>query len=290
MSGGVPVRILYTIAACWFGTSFILFWVVVACDIVGLVFRVRGFHLGVAALGVTAMLAVASIINAQFIRVKTVDMPSFGKELRAVLLTDIHIGTVWSGEHLRKIVAMTNALQPDVVFITGDIVSGGTLLTPGLFAPLADIHAPAFFAYGNHEHYEGIEEVKKALDGTGVRILCDEKTDLNGIEIVGVDYRRRDGHTQSVLNELGVSRDKPTILMHHIPIDPQHEGVTLVLSGHTHNGQIVPFNFVVQLRYKFVHGLYTFGDTRLYVSPGTGTWGPPMRLGSMNEITLFKLH
>jgi predicted MPP superfamily phosphohydrolase len=230
-----------------------------------------------------------SIINAQLIHTRTVEIPSFGKEMRAVLLSDIHVGTIWDSDRLQKIVEITNSLRPDVIFITGDIVSGGAILQEDTFASLSDLGAKTFFVHGNHEHYEGIEEVDKALYESGVRVLVDEKVEFGGIEIVGLGYDRNENHKISVLDKMHLSENKPSILLSHVPINPTNDAVNLILAGHTHAGQIFPFNFFIRLRHKYVRGKHTLGNSTLYVSPGTGTWGPPMRLGSRNEITLLLL-
>ena len=88
---------------------------------------------------------------------------------------------------------------------------------------------------------------------------------------------------------MDISEDKPTIMLTHAPMDPKNEKIELILAGHTHAGQIFPFHLVVRSRYKFIKGLHTSGKTRIYVTPGTNTWGPPMRIGSRNEITLLRL-
>lgn len=282
-------RAFYIVSASWFGIQLLLFSAVLLSEIPRLFMHTRKPLLGVMVLSLVAVLSVVSIINAQFVRVRKVEIPSFGKELRAVLLSDLHVGTIWGKPYLERIVARTNALKPDVIFITGDIVSGAAVLRKEIFAPLAELEADTYFVHGNHEHYEGTEEIAEVLEAVGITILNDEETEFNGIELIGIDYRDGDGHAAAVLEKMNMSDDKPTILLTHAPMDPQNNRLELVLAGHTHAGQIFPFNFVVRTRYKFVKGLYSSGKTQIYVTPGTNTWGPPMRLGSRNEITLLEL-
>jgi predicted MPP superfamily phosphohydrolase len=145
---------------------------------------------------------------------------------------------------------------------------------------------------GNHERYEGIELVVDALKGTGVRVLRDEVVNTHGIQLVGVDDPGDFPRKNHVLARLNISDGKPSVLMQHTPgavKDAQGAGIDLMLSGHTHNGQIIPFNYIVKLFFPYIQGLYRIGEMHLYVSPGTGTWGPPMRLGSRSEITLLRL-
>jgi len=280
---------LYILAACWFGAIFIIFSFLLFFEIPRFLFNLHGPTAGKAVIACIATLVIASIINAQFIRIRTIEMPSFGKEMRAVVLSDIHIGTIWGKNHLEKIVEKANSLKPDVIFILGDVVSGGAIVQKDVLAPLADLQAETFFVHGNHEHYEGIERIERALEGTGIRILKDQEIEFEGIEIAGLNYSEARGHASSVLNTMNISEDKPTILLSHAPIDPKDDRISLILSGHTHAGQIFPFHFVVGLRYPFTSGLHTSGNAMVYVTPGTGTWGPPMRLGSRNEITLLSL-
>jgi len=190
---------------------------------------------------------------------------------------------------VQDIVDRTNALKPDVVFIIGDLISGGAPFHKDDFAPLRDLQAKAFFVNGNHEHYEGPEEIDRLLENMGIEVLNDKKVDFEGVEIIGVDYVEDGDRVAALVKEMDLSEDKPTILLTHAPIDPRNDKVELVLAGHTHAGQIFPFQLIIRLRYKFIKGLYTSGKTKIYVTPGTNTWGPPMRSGSRNEITLLNL-
>jgi predicted MPP superfamily phosphohydrolase len=288
----ILTRGIYMVAACWFAISFMLCFTTLAFDLIRIIFKLDGLKTGIGIVSFIAITSIASIINAQFIHVKTVEIPSFGKEMKAVLLSDLHIGTIWSKEYLRSVVEKTNALQPDVVFITGDIVSGGAVLQEDSLEPLDGLKAQTFFVYGNHEYYEGIDTIKQLIHSNGVRTLCDEKVEFEGIDIIGLDYHRGEDPSalESYLNGIDISDERPTVLLTHAPIDPKNQKIDLVLAGHTHAGQIFPFNFFIRLRYPFIKGLYDLGNTKVYVTPGTNTWGPPMRLGSRNEITLLILH
>lgn len=282
-------RIMYIFAACWFGVQFILFSAVLFYEIPRLLFPIKGTVGGAIIVTYVVVMTIASLINAQFVRVKDVEIPSFGKNMNAVLLSDMHIGTIWGKRFVQDIVDRTNALKPDVVFIIGDFVSGGAILNKDDFAPLNDLQAKTFFVNGNHEQYEGKEAVKRLLEDNGIEVLNDRMVEFEGIEIIGIDYIEDGDRVATILDEMNLSDNKPTILLTHAPIDPKNDKVELILAGHTHAGQIFPFQFVIRLRYKYIKGLYTSGNTRIYVTPGTNTWGPPMRIGSRNEITLLKL-
>lgn len=288
----VLTRGIYTVAACWFAIIFMLFFTTLVSELIRILFKIDGFRTGTGIISLVAIASVAAIINAQFIHIKKVEISDFGREMKAVLLSDMHIGTIWSKEYLEKVVEKTNSLQPDVVFITGDVVSGGAVLREDTLQPLKNLKAQTFFVYGNHEYYEGIDIINRFINDNGIKILKDEKAEFGGIDIIGLDYHRGENPDalKSFLNTVDISDEKPTILLSHAPVDPKNQKIDLVLAGHTHAGQIFPFGFFVRLRYPFIKGLYDLGNTKLYVTPGTGTWGPPMRLGSRNEITLFVLH
>jgi len=173
-----------------------------------------------------------------------------------------------------------------------DMVDGSAQLHKHTFCALNKIKAPFLFVTGNHETYEGLEEVFRVLNPTNIKMLSNEMFEFNGIQIIGVNYSFDQDHLKNMLHSLKIEKSKPSILMYHLPqgLDVANEaGVDLQLSGHTHNGQIFPFSLLVKLLFPYNNGLYEYNGTCLYVSQGTGTWGPPMRLGSKNEITLIKL-
>jgi predicted MPP superfamily phosphohydrolase len=207
--------------------------------------------------------------------------------LRAVQLSDIHIGSVHNSNYLQSIVEKTNALNPDVVFITGDLVDGSAPMHAGMFDELKGLKAPAYMILGNHETYEGVPEFLEIVKTTGIPVLRDEAVEFKGVQIVGLDFKDERGNASRQYLKT-VDYSKPTIVLHHIPVGVDEMKSGVMLSGHTHNGQIIPWNLFVRMAFKHVHGLYKTGDAYIYVSPGTGTWGPPMRLGSWNQITLLE--
>ena len=128
-----------------------------------------------------------------------------------------------------------------------------------------------------------------------MKLLDGKMAMFDNVQIVGINDRQslpKDKTLGSALDDLPIDKEKPTILMYHTPVeweDARKHGIDLMLSGHTHNGQIFPFTLLVRLSFKYINGLYRKGSKYLHVSPGTGTWGPPMRLGSRNQITLLTL-
>ncbi|MCJ7692007.1 MAG: hypothetical protein MUO22_01155, partial [Sedimentisphaerales bacterium] len=145
---------------------------------------------------------------------------------------------------------------------------------------------------GNHERHGRAEKVTELLAKTKVRVLRDETVVFKGIEITGIDDTGSEEVLADKLSKLEIGKRGYSVLMHHRPIGIEavsNAGVDLMVCGHTHNGQIFPFNYIVGLFFGHMKGLYRYGDFHLYVSTGTGTWGPRMRLGSKSEIVLFKL-
>ncbi len=150
---------------------------------------------------------------------------------------------------------------------------------------------PILFVSGNHDRYLGLDKVERALANTHIKMLRNTQWTWNNITFVGLDDSDSD---KVLINKLPPVRAKnPHILLYHKPTTPKvaaERGYSLMLSGHTHNGQIFPFTLLVRVAYKYIRGLYRIGGMWMYVNQGTGTWAVPMRLGSRNEIAVFTLH
>lgn len=285
-------RIFYTASALWMGI--LLFML---CSL--LIYEaIRPFHIipyaGMIIVIVVSVLSIISVINATGIVIKEVEVPveNLEKDVTIVQLSDIHIGTIRNSGFLKTIIEKTNKLDPDIVMITGDMVDASARLHGGMFSDFNKLRAPIYFVTGNHEVYEGTDDIYALFNDTKIRILRNEAVDFDGIQIIGVEYSEDKGHLGKELEKLKIDKTKPALLMYHPPKgfeDAKQVGIDLQLAGHTHNGQIFPFNFFVRIFFKHIKGLYDLGGMFLYVSPGTSTWGPFMRLGSRNEITLLKL-
>jgi hypothetical protein len=217
-----------------------------------------------------------------------------------VQLTDVHIGPTLGREFIEELVARSNALAPDIVAITGDLVDGSVENLRDQVAPLAQLRAKhgVYFVTGNHEYYSGANEWIAELGRLGVRVLRNERVALaDGLDLAGVDDHSSagmlPGHGPDLARALdGRDRSHAVVLLAHQPkevLEASRLGVDLQLSGHTHGGQIWPWNYLVRLQQPYVAGLVKHGDTHLYVSCGTGYWGPPMRLGTTPEMTKVTL-
>lgn len=245
--------------------------------------------------GTTAVYVIAALANAMTVRLNTVELtsPKLTAPLTLVQMSDLHLGPVHGAGYVRRLVEMANSVNPDLVLITGDLLERG--IQPGILQGFNDLRAPAIMIWGNHDKFfprpvalELIAETPFTLLEDNVVLVGDQ------LQIVGLDYPGFGGERSQgdVLGQLSLRDDLFTLLLSHSPMDFPHWRATpidLQLAGHTHAGQIIPFNLVVRMRYRLLHGLYREGGKAVYVSPGTGTWGPPLRLGTRNEITCIKL-
>ena len=261
---------------------------------------------GAAALAVSFIITTIGALLASSFVVKEneIKIPGLEKELSVMLISDVHIGHHRGRDYLVRIVDETNKRNPDLILITGDLVDSEPAMLPGVLDPLSGFKAPAYFVEGNHEKDVGLERVLNIIRQNGVRIMQNEVIETHGIQLISLEYMKADDKTfdmhpsdktetiKSVLTGLSLKKDIPSILIHHSPIGVQYvetTGINLMLSGHTHAGQIFPFSLFARLSFPFNSGLYQQGNTKVFVSKGAGTYMIRMRLGSLNEINLLKM-
>jgi len=243
--------------------------------------------------------ATASAVQVKRVRVTLTKLPPALEGYRIVQISDVHVGPTIGRDFVQTIVGEINVLKPDLIAITGDLVDGTVAQLKEQVAPLQDLRAKdgIFFVTGNHEYYTGdVDEWLGWLNSIGIRPLRNERVTIRkGFDLAGTDdlSARGNGHGQDIPKALsGRKTDKPVILLAHQPRSFNEAlgwGVDLQLSGHTHGGQIFPFSYIVSLFQPYMAGFYREGNCQLYVSRGTGYWGPPMRLGSPAEITEITL-
>jgi predicted MPP superfamily phosphohydrolase len=255
-----------------------------------------------AALGVTSLFIGLREVAIRNVRVPIAKLPKNISGYKIAQLTDVHVGPTIGKNFIDDLVAKVNALNPDLVAITGDLVDGSVDDLGAFVAALAKFTAKdgVFFVTGNHEYYSGVDEWIAHLKNLGIRVLRNERVAIGGeagFDLAGVDDAHAKsyghGHGMNVPGALeGRDESRAIVLLAHQPkaiFDAQKGKVDLQLSGHTHGGQLFPWNFFVKLDQPYVEGLFDHDGTKIYVSPGTGYWGPPMRLGTRAEITLVEL-
>lgn len=264
--------------------------------------RMFGGIAALAGLGVSAAGVVSALSNVAVKRVK-VAVKGLSKEstgYRIVQISDVHVGPTIGKAFVAQIVEHINALKPDLVAITGDLVDGTVTELREHVAPLADLKAKdgVFFVTGNHEYYSGVDEWLPHLATLGVRVLRNEHVRIGGeqgFDLAGVDdaSAKGDGLDANLKKALGTrDKERACVLLAHQPKGIELAdalGIDLQLSGHTHGGQMFPWNFLVRLQQPFVEGLHKLTRAQIYVSRGTGYWGPPMRVGAPAEITEIEL-
>jgi len=276
----------------WLGVGFVFG---VLCLVYELVRLINPLYDQVAATVILFMgvgLVTFSFVTAQTAAHKTLRLHSerLRKDCRLVQISDVHIGSR-SSKYLSHIVQNINTLHPDIVVITGDFLDSSHIGPKDLEA-LKTLSMPVYLSIGNHERYIGLDKVVPLLEQTGVRVLRNTSVHVDGLQLIGIDDADDSHQVARELANITLDPKCFKVLLYHRPLGwdaAVQANIDLTLSGHTHNGQIFPFNWLVKQQFKLITGLHRSGQCRLYVSPGTGTWGPVMRLGSRNEITCFDL-
>ena len=266
-------------------------------------------HSALLAVLVAASISVAGFVNARrlakvvHIQVPLRNLPAQLQGFRIVQISDIHVGPTIKQHYLQRIVNRVNTLEADLIAITGDLVDGRVSDLAAHTQPMSGLSARhgSYFVTGNHEYYSGALAWIAELERLGIRVLLNEHVQLSHedatLVLAGVtDYsaaafdasHRSDPHAAIA----GAPADAPKILLAHQPrsaIAAQAAGFDLQLSGHTHGGQFWPWGYFVPLQQPYVAGLHQLQDLWIYVSRGTGYWGPPNRFGAPSEITCLTL-
>ena len=292
VSDNPSFRMVNIALGIWVGFFMILLFLLMFFDIARYFVRVDYQFAGKVVLLLAAVLAASGAVNARFVRTRRVKIPAPGMNgrLRVVQLSDLHLGPVHGLGYFKRIIERANRENPDVVLLTGDLIDGR--LSDETFAPINDLKAPVYFTPGNHEEYVGMEEVMAHLARTKAVPLCNRKVDLGPCILAGIDFDWSARGLGEMVARVAPADGKYSILMSHGPpaFDPARKaGFDLTLSGHTHGGQFWPFTMFGRLLVKYRAGLYEREGKRLFVTTGTGTWGPPLRLGSNSEMAVIDI-
>ena len=251
--------------------------------------------------GAAGMISALSPPGLERVEIRPRDWPAALDGFRLVQISDIHIGPILDRRFARHLVERCNALDADLIAVTGDLVDGAVRHLEDEVAPFAELRARhgVYFVTGNHDHYSGADPWVDCVRRLGMHPLRNEHVTIGDgparFVLAGVDDHRggfADGQREDLEAALeGADATLAVVLLAHDPSTFKKAAgrVGLQLSGHTHAGQIWPFRYLVRLAIPFVAGRYTRAGSELYVSRGTGFWGPPMRLFAPAEITEITL-
>lgn len=309
------------IGSVWLGLMIYFLMAVLVIDIVRLVnwiipimpgFMLKDpvqtrFWLFKGVVSVVGVIAIFSYINAMNPRISELNLKinkraGTRKDLHIVMASDIHMGTLVGPRRTQALVNRINALKPDIILFAGDMVDEdlAPVIRHDLGRSLVQLKAPlgVYAITGNHEYIGGAENAVKYLEAHQVKMLRDTAIEIdNSFYIAGRDDRdkqRFSGKSRKTIEEILRNADlqKPVIMMDHQPFkldDVASAGVDLQLSGHTHHGQLWPFNYITKAMYEVSWGYKQKGNSHFYVSSGYGGWGPPMRSGNRPELVSIHL-
>jgi len=308
------VRVIYKIFAVWIGLFTYLFLVSVVYGLIAafLDWRYSAYGTSVLAndhiavfgrclMGVALIAGIYGLLHARSIKVRhwqvTLEhLPSSWQGRKAVFFSDSHLGHVNGVKFAAKIAEAIKKELPDIVMIGGDLYDGVKVDDDAIIAPFTGLKPllGTYFITGNHEEFQDSAHFIEAIKRAGIRVLDDEMTEIEGLQLVGVTDRDSTNKNRfaEILAGLKLDPNKPSILLKHQPsnlIAAESAGISLQLSGHTHRAQQWPFTYLTHRIFKgYDYGLNQFGRMQVYTSSGVGTWGPPLRLGTDAEIVVLE--
>lgn len=298
--------VLQIMANSWLGVLFLYFIAVMAAMFVQLVFKLFGrpitFPLGPLAIFIALVLTAVSVSRAfkePEIKELTVATQTPGTDgIKIVHVSDTHFGETVTPSRAAKLTKQINALEPDLIVFTGDIFEDTGRYTQLFVENVKEMKAKLgkYGVTGNHEYYGGVMKNMDLFREAGITPLQNKTVQAGKINIVGVNDILSSGISPQYFEEIiragTVANNNYNLLLSHTPLyleEASHNKIDLMLSGHTHNGQIWPFKYLTGLRFKNLYGLYKKGSTNLYVTSGTFYWGPALRLGTKNELPVITL-
>lgn len=296
----IRLPILTFLGAIWMGTLSISIAVFALKDLVALVTSFQFQELALAIAIAATLWAAGKAWQGPKLKRVSIRHRKLSRQLGIVHLSDLHLGTMTSSQWLEGVVEQVNRLEPDIIVITGDVIDDSYQNVQQFVPAFKGLKAKLgiYAVSGNHEYYQGIEHFREFCLAAGVTVADDRFLAVaQGVNILGLggkSDRAGAGLVDKVQKLLtAASPDDYNILLIHHPVGFRTTaglGIDLQLSGHTHRGQILPMNILVYLVYRHAYGLYNVGDSYIYTSSGTGTWGPPLRLGSSSEIVSIQVN
>jgi uncharacterized protein len=287
----------------WLATLFLLGLCLLVVDVLTgfgyrKLLRKTVLRLGAVTVGM-AMVVIALVqgLRPPVVTHHVIDLPGLPAQLNGttlVAISDLHLGAAIGGDWLAERVEQIQALKPNFVVMVGDLTEGEAGLVPGLEDTMRQLSAPlgVWAVTGNHEFHGDTPATIALFESAGVRWLRDQTVELRpGLRLAGIDYlseRTQNGNPEAeLLKSLAGPNDGVVLFLSHAPLQVEaaaDAGFDLMLSGHTHGGQVWPFGYLVRQRYPYFLGHYRVGDMQLLVGRGAGTWGARMRLWQPGEI------
>jgi uncharacterized protein len=273
------------------GIGFLSFWVVSFFYFLNFFFPTFSFFLGLISLFIIILFTLISFYFGSKVYSKEVNISSnkIINDKSFIFISDIHLGSN-NKKHLVNIITKIKEKKYDFILIGGDLVDSSSADLSSL-NEFKKLKCPIYFVTGNHEYYiKNSNDFIKKLSDFNIQHISNENKIIENINLIGIDDNISTENQIEIINNK-INEENFNLLLIHKPSvwSNVRSRIDLMLSGHTHNGQIFPFNFLVRIQFKYKFGIYNFNDSNLYVSSGSGPWGPKMRLGTRNEIILFNL-
>ncbi len=303
---GTVTRTVYYYAAMWLGTVHFLFLAAVFLSLFSLIVDALSgvvspwialiFFMG--ALGLNGFALYNGFqIHPKHLVVRLPNLPDHWAGKKIAFFADSHFGNIHREETAEDIVSLIGAENPALILMGGDFFDGPPIDPHLVTKPFQKLttRIPTYFVSGNHEEYGDTIGFLRSLQSAGFHIINDKRVELDGLQIVGLDFvtTRTPEATEMVMMHLMVNHNLPTIVLKHIPRNIGQlvdGGADLTLHGHTHEGQMWPFSWVTWFVYKgYDFGLKSYGDALVYTTSGAGSWGPPQRFGTAQEVVFFTL-
>jgi predicted MPP superfamily phosphohydrolase len=296
------------VAANWIGLLFLLFCALLTVDVVtlgGWLFHQEAPAIRGWAVAIAGLLSLAGLVQGlrppviTDCEVQLAGLPPERDGTVLLHLSDLHLGNLLGRRWLGQLIERVKRMKPDIIVVAGDLVDGNVGRVEPLRELLAELHPPlgVWAVTGNHEYYAGLDRCVRLLEAAGFHVLRDSHAQVvPGIVIAGVDdltvRQGSEAANHAIDNALANRPAGATILISHSPLQAEkaaRQGAGLMLSGHTHNGQLWPFNYLVRMRYPLLAGRYELDRMTAIVCRGTGTWGPRMRLWQPCEMVRIRL-
>jgi predicted MPP superfamily phosphohydrolase len=290
------LRLLYLLCSIVIGWLFYL-------TIVGILFRfitlfkwsVDQKKIAIVGVSIATILFIIGLIYSIWPRVKTIEitidnLPDQWRGQKIVQISDLHLGSIHGVNFLHRIINKVDSLNPDYLFITGDLFDGHPGQVPSIGPELKNIivNKKVIFIPGNHDKYLGLDNFSTYLEQANIISLVDRAITIDGLEIIGYDFLNKEWRAGRQIKDLRPYEGQTRLLLNHTPTEideAKNLNIALQLSGHSHRGQMWPVSFLTRLIYgKYQYGLHTEGAYNIYTTSGIGSWGPPLRTFNRPEI------